>query len=142
VPYHLRNRRHVCSGWIGSDAIGKEPNEILGSIWQVNLFSEGSEQVVRKLKPSSVDVNPDEAAFQKVDMDYVIFNVAELDVTSDKTILIADAETPSKFSMTPVRIDAGETVRYLRENREAPPLPLDPSSVTCRIVRLTKRPSR
>ena len=129
VPYVLSTAGLFALVGLAATPLVKEPNEIIGSIWQVNLFSDGTEKVVRNVKPSSVDINPDEAPFQKVEMSYVMFNVAELSITSDKTILIADAETPSKFNMTPVRIDAGETVRYLRENREAPPLPLDPSSV-------------
>lgn len=129
VPYVLGTAVVFSLVGLAATPLVKEPKEIIGSIWQVNLFSDGTEQVVRTVKPLPLDVNPDEASFEQVPMEYVMFNVAELNITSDKTILIADAETPSKFNMTPVRIDAGETIRYLREEREAPPLPMDPSSV-------------
>ncbi len=129
VPYVLGTAAiFAVIGLVGSPFV-KEPATIIGSIGQVILFSDGTEIVVRKVKPAPPDVNADEAPFEKVAMEYVMFNVAELSVTSDKTIIIGDAETPSKFRMTPVRIDANETVRYLREEREAPPLPLDPGSV-------------
>jgi len=73
--------------------------------------------------------NPDDAEFQKVPMDYVMFNVAELTLTSDRTIIIADAQSPADFLMPPVRVNAGETVRYSREGLDRPPLPLDPARV-------------
>ena len=85
----------------------KEPKDIIGSIWQVNLFGDGTQKVVRTLKPAALDANPDELPFERVPMDYVMFNVAELTVTSDKTIIIADGENPGKISMNPVRINAG-----------------------------------
>lgn len=114
----------VATPWVA------EPREVLGSVWQVHLFSDGTQEVVRQLEPAPLDLeNPDEAAFQKVPMDYVMYNVSELTLVSDKTIIIADAESPSNFTMAPVRVDAGEPIRYLREELEAPPLPLNPNSV-------------
>ncbi len=108
----------------------EEPREILQSVGQVNLFGDGTEVVVRQLEAAPAELtNPDEAEFQKVPMDYVMFNVSELTVESDKTILIGDGETPADFYNDPVRINAGEPVRYVREEREAPPLPLDPDRV-------------
>lgn len=130
IPYLLGTAAAFAVVGLVATPLVDEPKEIIGSIWQVNLLSDGSREVVRQLEPAPLDLaNPDEAEFQKVPMDYVMFNVSELTVISDKTIIIADADSPSKFNMTPVRINAGEPVRYLREEAEAPPLPLDPDSV-------------
>ena len=129
LPYVLATAGAFALIGLVASPLVKDPKEIIGSIWQVNIFGDGSATVVRNVKPLALDAKPDEAPFEWVPMDYVMQNVAELDITSDKTIIIADAETPSKFSMTPVRINAGETVRYLRENRDPPPLPFNPATV-------------
>lgn len=129
VPYVLATAAGFALIGLAASPLVKEPSQIIGSIWQVNLLGDGTQKIVRTVEPLPLDVNPDEASFQKVPMDYVMFNVAELNVTSDKTIIIADGESSGKFNMTPVRINAGETVRYLREELEAPPLPLNPDSV-------------
>lgn len=130
IPYLLGTAAVFSLIGLAATPLIEEPKEIIGSIWQVNLFSDGSQQVERTLEPAPLELdNPDEAPFQKVPMDYVMYNVSELTVVSDKTIIIADAASPAEFRMPPVRIDAGEPVRYLREEREAPPLPLDPDSV-------------
>jgi len=130
IPYLLGTAAVFSVVGLASTPVVKEPRQILGSVWQVNLFGDGTETVIRQLEPAPADLaNPDSAAFQKVPLDYVIFNVSELTVESDKTILIADGETPGKFNMPPVRVNAGEPIRYLREEREVPPLPFDPDSV-------------
>ena len=129
LPYVLATAAAFAVVGLAASPLIDNPKEIIESISQVNLFGDGKQVVVREVKPLALDVNADEAPFELVPMDYVMFNVAELDVTSDKTIIIADAESASKFSMTPIRINAGETVRYLRENRDPPPLPLNPASV-------------
>jgi len=129
VPYVLATAMAFSVIGLAASPLVAKPTEIIGSIWQVNLFGNGTKEIVRNVEPLPLDAKPDEAPFEKVEMQYVMYNVAELTVTSDKTIIIGDAETPAKFNMTPVRINAGETVRYLRENSEAPPLPLNPDSV-------------
>lgn len=130
VPYLLGTAGAFAVVGLVSTPLVADPNQVLGSIWQVNLFSDGTEQIVRTLDAASTDLaNPDDAEFQKVPMDYVMFNVAELTLTSDRTIIIADAETPADFLMPPVRINAGETIRYVREGLDSPPLPLDPARV-------------
>jgi hypothetical protein len=129
VPYVLGTAGLFSVVGLLSTPLVSDPNSIIGSVWQVNLFSDGTEKVVRPVQPIAIDANPDEAAFQPVPMEYVMSNVAELTITSDKTIIIADAPSAAQFQMTPVRINAGETVRYLREDREAPPLPINPALV-------------
>jgi len=129
LPYVLATAGAFAVIGLAASPLIKDPRDIIESISQVNLFGDGKQEIVRELKPMALDTNPDEAPFEMVPMDYVMFNVAELNVTSDKTIIIADAESPSKFGMTPIRINAGETIRYLRENRDPPPLPINPASV-------------
>ncbi len=129
LPYVLGTAAVFAVIGLAGTPLVKSPQETIGSIWQVSLFSDGSSKVVRTLKAAPADMNADELPFEKVPMEYVMFNVAELNITSDKTIIIGDADSPSKFKMSPVRIDAGETIRYLREERELPPLPFDPSTV-------------
>lgn len=130
VPYLLGTAGVFAVVGLLATPLVSERQEILGSIWQVNLLTDGTRVVQRQLDPAPADLaNPDEAAFQPVPMDYVMYNVAELTIVSDKTIIIADADSPSGFMMSPVRVNAGEPVRYLREDGEAPPLPIDPSRV-------------
>ena len=130
VPYLLGTAGAFAVVGLVSTPLVAEPNQVLGSIWQVNLFSDGTERFVRTLDAAPTDLaNPDDAEFQKVPMDYVMFNIAELTLTSDRTIIIADADKPADFLMPPVRVNAGETVRYLREGLDPPPLPLDPARV-------------
>jgi len=129
VPYVLGTAAFFSVIGLVSTPLVKDANQIIGSIWQVNVLGSGVTDVSRTVDPLPLDVNADEAPFTNVPMQYVMVNVAELNITSDKTIIIADAATPGKFNMTPVRINAGETIRYLREDRENPPLPFDPDSV-------------
>ena len=107
IPYLLGTAGVFALIGLAATPLIEEPKEIIGSIWQVNLLSDGSQEVVRQLEPAPLELdNPDEAPFQKVPMDYVMFNVSELTVVSDKTIIIADAASPAQFRMPPVRIDA------------------------------------
>lgn len=130
IPYLLGTAGAFVVVGLVSTPLVAEPRQVIGSIWQVNLFSDGTETVVRTLDAAPTDLaNPDDAEFQKVAMDYVMFNVAELTLTSDRTIIIADAATPADFLMSPVRVNAGETVRYARDGMDPPPLPLDPARV-------------
>jgi len=130
VPYLLGTAGAFAVVGLVATPLVAEPKMVIGSIWQVNLFSDGTEAIVRTLDAVPTDLaNPDDAEFQKVPMDYVMFNVAELTLTSDRTIIIADAQSPADFLMPPVRVNAGETVRYSREGLDRPPLPLDPARV-------------
>ncbi len=130
VPYLLGTAAVFAVLGLVSTPLVAEPNQVLGSIWQVNLFSDGTQRFVRTLDAAPTDLaNPDDAEFQKVPMDYVMFNIAELSLTSDRTIIIADAQMPADFLMTPVRVNAGEAVRYVREGMDPPPLSLDPNRV-------------
>lgn len=130
VPYLLGTAAAFAVIGLASTPVVKEPREILGSLRQISLLGDGTEVVVRQLNAVPLDLeNPDDAEFQKVDMDYNMFNVSELTIESDKTIIIADAVSPSQFMRPPVRVDAGEPLRYLREDRELPPLPLNPDEV-------------
>jgi len=130
VPYVLGTAAVFAVIGMASTPVVEAPREILSSIGQVNLLGDGTQVVIRELEASPLDLeNADDAAFQKVPMDYVMFNVSELTIESDKTIIIADGPNPSQFVRSPVRVDAGEPRRYLREEREMPPLPLDPDQV-------------
>src|SRR5690606_14928532 len=92
IPYLLGTAGVFALIGLAATPLIEEPKEIIGSIWQVNLFSDGSREEFAYLDPAPLDLdNPDEAPFQKVPMDYVMFNVSELTVVSDKTIIIADA---------------------------------------------------
>lgn len=130
VPYILGTAGAFAAlGLLGTFVV-QNPGEILGSVRQVNLVGEGADVVTLALQAAPADVqNPDDIPFQKVELDYNLFNVAELTIESDKTITIADGGKPADFVQTPVRVNAGEPIRYLRENRDIPPLPLDPASV-------------
>jgi len=130
VPYLLGALGIFAVVGLVATPLVNDPKQIIGSVWQVNLFSDGTEVIERTLEPISEDLaNPDDAVFQKVALNYVMFNVAELTLTSDRTIIIADAASPAQFTTPPVRVNAGETIRYVREGMEPPPLPIDPGRV-------------
>jgi len=151
VPYLLGAAAAFTVVGLVATPFVEEPKQIIGSVWQVNLFSDGEQTIIRTLDRAPEDLeNPEEAPFQKVPMDYVLFNVAEMTLTSDKTIVIADAATPSNFAIPPVRVNQNETVRYVRENRDAPPLPVDPNRVYMQnreidpatvVIKFTSRPT-
>jgi len=129
MPYVLSTAAVFAIIGLGGTALIKQPTETIGSIWQVNILNDGTSVTTRMVEPIALDADPDIAPFLKVPMQYVMENVAEVTISSDKTIIIADAATPDKFGMTPFRINAGETIRYSRADREQPPLPINPDSV-------------
>ena len=80
------------------------------------------------------DVSADEAPFQRIDgFEYDADAMTKVTVESDRTIIIADADQPSEFTMSPHRVDSG-TPSVWRKNREDYetasnlPVPLDPSN--------------
>ncbi len=129
VPYVLVTAGLFAVIGLAGSPIVEDPNNIIGSIWQVNLLKDGTKVVPVQLEPAPLDIEADSAPFQHVTLDYVMQNVAELTIVSDKTIVVADGESPAKFNMTPVRIDAGETARYSRQDRDNALLPANPNSV-------------
>lgn len=56
---------------------------------------------------------------------YNLRNAASLTIESDRTVLLADSADTSKFSRSPFRVNAGESVSYRYENRDTPPIPGD-----------------
>lgn len=130
VPYILGTAGVFALIGLAATPVVPEPKEILGSIRQLDLFGDGSETVTITLEAAPLELdNPDNAPFQKVPMSYVLENISEMAIQSDRTIMIADGPTPSQFMMAPVRVDAGEPVRYSRADRDTSPLPFDPDSV-------------
>ncbi len=130
MPYLLGTAGVFVAVGLAATPLVESPSQIIGSVWQVPLMGDGTVQVVRTLEPASTDLeSADDAPFQKVPMDYVMANVAELTLTTDRTIIIADAEQPADFQRAPVRVNAGEAVRYQRSGAELPPLPVNPATV-------------
>lgn len=130
MPYLLGTAAAFAVVGLAATPVVESPQQIIGSIWQVPLLTDGTQSLRLTLEPASADLaSPDDAPFQHVPMDYVMANVAELTLQTDRTIIIADAEQPADFQRAPRRINAGETVRYERTGLEQPPLPHNPASV-------------
>ncbi|QDV14465.1 ABC-2 family transporter protein [Rosistilla oblonga] len=86
------------------------------------------------LDPAPADLPADQSPFQRHDLvQYDPEAVSEVVIVSDRTIMIADAESPDNFTMSPQRFESDDPVVWRRgkENpliRSVLPLPLDPTN--------------
>lgn len=118
-----------CGSWIvlalGSTFLVDDPLPTLQSIPKV--FDSG-----RRTLEFQVDVAKDDASgnklLQLVDLPFNPNLLAGLQIESDKSILIADAEVADKSEMTPRKIEAGSEVSWIRGSAESPPISMEPGA--------------
>ena len=103
-----------------------DPMQFVNSIREVNLVGDGVRVVELKVPGADPTASPDEAVFHPQQIDYDLRGISELVIETDKTIMMADGAAMAEFSTNPTRIDAGEQLTYRYEDREVPPLPMDP----------------
>jgi ABC-type transport system involved in multi-copper enzyme maturation permease subunit len=110
----------VATPWV------KAPMDFIKSIPAVNLVGDGTRVEFVDIAAVSPDVDPDAATFHPTTLDYNIQTLSEVTIETDHTILIGDSSDPAGFSRSPIRVNAGEQLRYRSEDREVPPIPPNP----------------
>lgn len=102
-----------------------DPMKAIASIPQV--FSTGEEVVVRTIPGNPVG---GEAPFVPVDLPIDFDLLDAIDVTSDKSVVLADAANSTDFVRVPIRLGASESIGWTKnQNIEEIPIPYDEGSV-------------
>ncbi|QDT12400.1 ABC transporter permease [Planctomycetes bacterium K23_9] len=129
VPYLLGTAAVVALIGVAATMWVKKPSEYITSIPAVNLVGDGTRTVVVTLPAADEDLTADEAPFLPADISYDLPNTAELTITSDRTINLADSDIPTNFTRTPTQVFAGTELEYRYENRDTPPIPTDATTL-------------
>jgi hypothetical protein len=116
-------------GLIGlvSTPLVSQPMDIIRSISQVKLVGDGTVRLPVTIPAVSPDVDPDEAPFVPANIAYNLRSASEVEIESDRTILLSDSANPGSFSRPPSRVNAGEQLKFSSEDRDTPPIPGDSS---------------
>ncbi len=123
VPYLLSVAGIFAIVGFAATPLVSNPRDFIDSIPAVNLVGDGTEKVTIEIPP----MGDDQSVFHAAGIPYILRNVAELTIESDKTVLLADASNPVGFSRSPFRVDPGESLRYRYEDRDTSPIPGDSS---------------
>jgi ABC-type transport system involved in multi-copper enzyme maturation permease subunit len=99
-----------------------EPKEILSSIINVNAITDGTYSLTVNV-PGIGDTDPEVAPFVPQNLNYSLRTVAEIQIDSDRTILISDSADPLTFAKPPTRVDADEPLVYRYADRQEQPIP-------------------
>jgi len=126
VPYLLSTVGVFVLLGLAATPLVEKPREILASVADVNLVSDGVTSVPVTV-PGYLGDDPDDAPFHPAEIAYDLRSTAEVVIRSDRTILLGDAAEPAEFRRTPFRVNAGDELRYRYEDREAPPIPAEAS---------------
>ena len=130
MPYVLGTAAVVTVVGLAGTALIPERDALLRSIPQVQLVGDSVSEQKFTLPGLAPDVDPDQAPFTHLEgLQYEQATIDELRITTDRTILLADAETPDGFTVPPTRIDPDEPIRYKRGDLRPPPLPSDSRDV-------------
>ncbi|TWU33704.1 ABC-2 family transporter protein [Novipirellula artificiosorum] len=126
IPYLLSTAGLFALIGLASTPLVEDPRSILESIAAVNIVGDGTSKIEVPV-PSSPDMPGSESPFHPANIDYHFRNVSELTIESDRTIVLGDAAEPAGFSRNPVRVNEGEPLTYRYQDRDAPPVPSDPT---------------
>ncbi len=129
IPYVLGTLGVLALIGLGSTPLVESPQEILASVPAVNIFTDGVTTHEVEVPAASPDAEPDDAPFHPAEIEYNTRSTSELTIRSNRTVLLADADDPARFSTSPFRVDAGEVLEYRYEDRDTPPLPPDSSKL-------------
>lgn len=126
------------AGLAMSQPIVKNPNGAIASLPKV--FSTGEKTVT-----APIEVGDE---FQPVELDIDFSLLSRLEFTSDKSVVIVDADNSADLRRVPVRVGSGETITWTRAQRlQDLPIPyevgsglyiqnkeIDPATVTIRYI--------
>lgn len=102
----------------------QQPMRILASVPEV--FTSGESVVPVEVPGAPLDSTGDAAPFVRLDVEYDPYRSSEVTISSNRSIIIADAETPDAFAMTPTRIEPDEPLTWKADSKLPPPIPADP----------------
>jgi ABC-type transport system involved in multi-copper enzyme maturation permease subunit len=121
--------------------------EILASLSQVNWASDGQIERTAVVDAISPDVDPDDAPFKNFIIPFNERGVDRIEIETNRTVILADAELPKDFGIAPTRLDPDTPYEWSRGDLKIPPLPpasaggvwiqnreIDPATVTFRII--------
>ncbi len=109
-------------GALSGNAIVADPLAAFQSIPQV--FSTGKGEVLTELKGTPQGDGPFEPIELNIDFDLL----QDLSITSNRTVILADADDPLKFSAVPVRLIANEELIWSNKQKlEELPIPFQES---------------
>lgn len=103
------------------------PMDFINSIFEVNFLDDGVETLTQVVKATPVDQVDGPLPFQPADITYNLRSAESVTISSDKTISLADAASPSAFSKSPTRVDANEEITFRYADQSSPPIPGDPT---------------
>lgn len=103
------------------------PMDFINSIFEVNFLDDGVETITQVVKATPVDQIDGPLPFQPADITYNLRSAESVTISSDKTISLADAASPSAFSKSPTRVDANEEITFRYADQSSPPIPGDPT---------------
>lgn len=103
------------------------PMDFINSIFEVNLLSDGVETITQTIRATPVDQADGPLPFQPTQVSYNLRSAESVTISSDKTIFLADASSPSAFSKSPTRVNANEDLTFRYADRGTPPIPGDPT---------------
>lgn len=106
--------------------LAKDREATLQSLKQVNWTNDGENETSIKVPALAAEVtDPDDAPFANFVIPYDIDGVDQVTIETDRTIILADSDSPEKFAMRPMRIDPGTPFKWKRGELLPPPLPVD-----------------
>lgn len=127
--------------------LANDTRETLASLSQVNWIDNGEKVTPITVDAISPDVDPDQAPFKNFVIPFQKEGVEEIVIETDRTIILADAETPKDFTRASIRISPDAPFTWKRGGMEYWPLApepsigvwiqnreIDPATVTFRLV--------
>lgn len=112
-------------GYVTPEPIVASPIKALVSIPQV--FSTGQNEATKTIEAAPEN---GEAPFVKFELDLDFDLLSRLEITSDKSVILGDAETSEAFNRVPIRLAASETLSWSKLQKiEELPVPYDEGSI-------------
>lgn len=127
--------------------IANDTKETLASLSQVNWVGSGERVTPVTVDAISPDIDPDQAPFKNFVIPFQREGVEKIVIETDRTIILADAESPKDFGRPSLRISPDTPFQWQRGGMEYWPLApepslgiwiqnreIDPANVTFRLV--------
>jgi ABC-type transport system involved in multi-copper enzyme maturation permease subunit len=127
--------------------LASNTRETLASLPQYNWLDDGEQITTFTVPAADVDADPDQVPFRQYVLEYDPRGVESVEIETNRTIIVGDAESPEDFMLAPTRIDPDAPFRWQRGGLGQPPLSgeasegvwiqnreIDDAEVTFRIV--------